>query len=280
MNDEVVEPQPRLRHAAETHAPLMPLDYEACGQVPRCGIGRQDETADALVPPCPVQHAGEDQMQPRHAAAGDPVLGAVQDIAVAILPRGGPHLGRGTARLGLRDADRGLVPRQHQRRAERLLRLGAVGHHGADAAHIGLDHDARGQRAGARDLLHHHGHVEKARPLTAQRAGDGHAHDPGLRQFADIRPAIGAGPVPFGGPRGKAGGKLPRPADQSMRHAGPSPLLRLSEYEAPRAGQGPIPDPATFAMPRPCAAAASRPPPAHWPGSPAPARMPQPPARN
>src|SRR3546814_3498591 len=64
--------------------------------------------------------------------AGDPVLAAVQHIAVAALvgPRG--HLGGGAAGAGLGDADGRLVAGEHLLRRQALLRLAAVGHDGAE----------------------------------------------------------------------------------------------------------------------------------------------------
>ena len=50
--------------------------------------------------------------------------------------------------LRLGDADGRLVALEHELRRQLLLRLVAIGHHGRERAHIGLDHDAGGDGAG------------------------------------------------------------------------------------------------------------------------------------
>ena len=67
-----------LRDAAQPHGRLAPGDLQALGLV-----ADRKEAADALLALL-VVHLGEDQVQARHAAAGDPVLAAVDDEAVAL----------------------------------------------------------------------------------------------------------------------------------------------------------------------------------------------------
>ena len=56
-----------------------------------------DEAADAFLLALLVEDAGEDEVQPRHAAAGDPVLPAVDDEAVAAPVGARGHLAGGAA---------------------------------------------------------------------------------------------------------------------------------------------------------------------------------------
>ena len=54
-------------------------------------VAHRKEAADAEFFAPLVEHAREDQMQPRDAGAGDPVLLAVDDIAVAAFVGAGRH---------------------------------------------------------------------------------------------------------------------------------------------------------------------------------------------
>src|SRR3546814_13554400 len=65
-----------------------------------------------------LEDAREDQVQARHAAAGDPVLRTVDDIAVAAPVGPRRHLGGRTAGAGLGDADGRLVSVEHQARSD------------------------------------------------------------------------------------------------------------------------------------------------------------------
>jgi hypothetical protein len=109
------------------------------------------------------------------------------------------HLGGGRARLGLGDADRGLVAGEHEVGGEALLSLGAVGHDRGDAAHVGLDDDAPGDAAALGDLGHHQRRVEEVAALPAEAAGDGHAEEARPLQRVDIGPGVFLGPVDLGG---------------------------------------------------------------------------------
>ena len=102
----------------------------------------------------------------------------------------------------------GLSPASTKGAAVAFLRLGAVGHDGADAAHVGLDDDARGERAGAGDGLDHLQDVRVGGALAAILGRDGHAHDAGVDQIPDIVPAIDALAVPVGGALGEDGGQV------------------------------------------------------------------------
>ena len=101
-------------------------------------------------------------MKLRDAAAGDPVLAAVeQPVAVAPVGAGG-HVGGGGTGVGLGDADRRLVAVQHEPRGKPLLSLAAILHDGGDRAHVGLDRDAAGDATDARHLLDDDDSVEEA----------------------------------------------------------------------------------------------------------------------
>src|SRR3546814_5601394 len=99
-----------------------------------------------------LEDAREDQVQARHAAAGDPVLRTVDDIAVAAPVGPRRHLGGRTAGAGLGDADGRLVAVEHHAGRKLLLLVAAIGHDGGDGAHVGLDRDAAGDGAGPAHL--------------------------------------------------------------------------------------------------------------------------------
>ena len=143
-------------------------------------------------------------MEPRHAAARDPVLLAVDHIAVAAAVGAGRHLAGGAAGPRLGDADGRLVARQHEIGGEPLLRFAAVCHDRADRAHVGLDDDAAGDAAAFRHLLDDQDGVEIARPLPAISCRDRHAHEPGLLQQRHIVPRVLLGAIDLRGALGDA----------------------------------------------------------------------------
>ena len=104
-------------------------------------VADRDEAADALLFARFVEDAREDQMEPRHAAAGDPVLLAVDDKAVAAPVGARRHLAGGAAGTGSVMQIAGLSPASTSG-GEPLLRFAAVFHDGRDRAHVGLDDDA------------------------------------------------------------------------------------------------------------------------------------------
>lgn len=67
-----------------------------------------------------VEDFREDQMQLRDARAGDPVLAAVDDVFVAAFVGARLHVHGVAAGVGLGDADRGLVAREHSSAAMRF----------------------------------------------------------------------------------------------------------------------------------------------------------------
>ena len=91
----------------------MPRSPMVCSRLPTrrpfASLAHREEAADAELLAALVEHAREDQMQPRYAGAGDPVLLAVDDVAVAALVGARGHRGRVAAGLRLGDADRRLV---------------------------------------------------------------------------------------------------------------------------------------------------------------------------
>ena len=210
---EILERKLALRHAAQAHRLLAPHDPQALGLVTH-----REEAADAEIAPGLVEHAREDQMQPRDAAAGDPVLAAVDDVAVARSVGARRHRQGVRARVGLGDADRGLVAGEHQRRGELLLLVAAIGHHGRDRAHVGLDRDARRDGAALRHLLDDQHRVEERAALPAVRRGNRHADEARLGQRLHDVPGILLARVDLGGarmydgPRERAGAGLQAPS--------------------------------------------------------------------
>ncbi|MNS92521.1 hypothetical protein D3C72_1266630 [compost metagenome] len=93
--------------------------------------------------------AGDDGEHIGHRRVGDEALGAVEHVVLALAARGGLHVARLRARLGLRQRQAaGELARRHARQPALLLRLGAVGHQrfGADArvgAHAGAQRHRR-----------------------------------------------------------------------------------------------------------------------------------------
>ena len=187
-----------FRNAAQAHRRLAPADAQAGRLVPD-----RDEAADAPVLAIGVEHPGEDQVQARDAAAGDPVFHPVDDIAVAFQRRPRRHVGRRAAGVRLGDADRRLVAVQHQAGRQLLLVLAAIGHDRADRAHIGLDGDPARRAAHLRHLLDDEHGVEIAAPSAAIGFGNRHAEEAGVGHVADVVPRIGFGPVDLGGAVGE-----------------------------------------------------------------------------
>ena len=186
----VLEPDLGLGDAAQPHRRLAGADPQ-----PLRLAADGDEATDPLLRALLVEHPREHQMQARDAAAGDPVLRAVDDVAVAALVGAGGHLPGRASRAGLGDADRGLVAGEHQPGAEPLLGLRAVVHQGGDRTHVRLDHDAAGDAAHLRHLVDDQRRVEEAPPPAAVAPGDGHAHEAGVAQGLDVVPWILLGAV-------------------------------------------------------------------------------------
>ena len=144
-------------------------------------------------------------MQPRGAAAGDPVLVAVDHVARAAPVRARGHVAGGAAGLGLGDADRRLVAGQHRLGPLALLRVAAVGHHRGQRAEIGFDRDPPGHRADPRHLLDHQRRVEDAETGSAVLGRDRHAHETGLGERRHVVPRVFAAVVDLGRARDEAG---------------------------------------------------------------------------
>ncbi len=171
----------------------------------------------AIKPPIPSsrpfasKNSSEYQVQAGDAAAGDPVLLAIDDKAVAAPVGACRHLARRAAGARLGDADRRLVAGQDQLGGEPLLRLAAVFHDCADRAHIGLDGDAAGDAATFGHLFDHQYGIEITRALPAVGGRNGHAEIAGLFQQADIVPRVLLSAVDLGGTLGdRAGCQLAR----------------------------------------------------------------------
>jgi hypothetical protein len=174
-----------LRNAAQAHGVGAFANLEALGLA-----AHRDEAADAQLLAAFVEHPGEDHMQLGDAAAGDPMLLAVEDVNIATPIGARRHLGRGAAGLGLGDADRRLVTRQDRFGREPFLGLAAVLHDRRDAAHVGLDDDPAGDAAGLGHLLHHQGRLQEPEALSAIVVRHGHAHEAGLGQVPHVVPGV------------------------------------------------------------------------------------------
>ena len=186
---QVLEGQFAFRHAAQAHGALTLADAQPLRRA-LVRVAHGEEAADAEVLALLVVDARKDQMQPRDAGAGDPVLFAVDDVGVAALVGARGH-GHGVgAGLWLSDADGRLVACEHQLGRKFLLRWAAVGHHGRYRAHVGLNRDARGHCAGLGHFLDHQHSVEEGAALAAERLRNGHAAEAGLGQRLDDVPRI------------------------------------------------------------------------------------------
>src|SRR3546814_20939748 len=95
-----------------------------------------------------LEDAREDQVQARHAAAGDPVLRTVDDIAVAAPVGPRRHLGGRTAGAGLGYADGRLVAVEPHAGPTLLLLVAAKGHDTGQGAPVGIDRVAGGYGRG------------------------------------------------------------------------------------------------------------------------------------
>ena len=185
-----------LGDAAQPHGRLALADHETL-----CLVADREKAADTLLLALLIEHARKHQMQLRDAAAGDPVLAAVDDVAAAPAVGARGHLAGGRSRAGLGDADRRLVACEHQLGGELLLGLGAVMHHGRDRAHVGLDHDPPGDAADLRHLVDHQRCFEETEAKAAILLGNGHPEEAGLGQRLHIVPGILLCSVDLGGAR-------------------------------------------------------------------------------
>src|SRR5690606_35575558 len=197
---EVLQQDLALRNAAHAHGRLALSDHEAARGV-LLRIAHDDEAADALVLAL-LDVPGEDQMEPAHAAAGDPVLPAVQHVAIALALGARGHLGRRAARFGLGDADGGLVAGEDEAGGEALLLLRAVLQDGAHRAHVGVHADAASGAAGLHHLLDEHDRLEVRGALGPEPAAidlrDGHAHEALALQHLHALPWILLGAIGLG----------------------------------------------------------------------------------
>src|SRR5205823_2365845 len=146
----------------QSHRRLAPADAQ-----PRRLVADRDEPANAFLLAVRVENSREDKMEARDAPAGDPMLVAVDDKAIALAVGSGRELARGAAGFGLGDADRRLVPGEDEIRGEALLRLRAVFHDRADRTHVRLDDNAAADAASLCDLLDHENRVEIAEAAAA-----------------------------------------------------------------------------------------------------------------
>ena len=169
---QITKLKPPLRHPAQPQRRLAVHHLQ-----PRRRPDR-DEPANPQFPPALVEGEGKNQMQLRNPRPGDPVLRTIDDppIPPPIRPRRHRRRVRPRSRLG--DADRRLIPRQHQPRRQPLLRRRAIGNNRADCPHIALNHDPRRHRAGLRHLLHHQRRLQERPPPSPERHRDRHPHEP------------------------------------------------------------------------------------------------------
>jgi hypothetical protein len=127
------------------------------------------------------------------------MLPPVEHVAVTPFVSPGRHCAHIAARVGFCDADSRFVACQDKIGSTLALRVGAVGHHGRDGAHVGLDDDTCRDRTRARHLLNDQQRVEKAPSLAAIFLRDGHSHEAlGFQRFHNI-PWIFARLIDLGG---------------------------------------------------------------------------------
>ena len=195
---QVLEDDFRFRDAAKPHGRFAGADDQSLGLQPPVRIADGDKTGDTLFLAV-LEDAGEDQMQFRDAAAGNPVLGSIKNIDTVFLVGAGGHLVGGAAGARLGDANGGLVAVQHQAGGQVFLFVGAVGHDRADGAHVALDDDSARDPADLGHFLDHQHNIQVAEPQASHVLGDGHAHESAQGQRADVVPGVFLASVDFGG---------------------------------------------------------------------------------
>ena len=245
VGESLAEPARRDHHGGLRHHHVLEQDFglgdaaqahcafaRADDQAGRLVAGR-DEPRDSLFLAALVEHPGEDQMEARDPAAGDPVLAAVDDELAAPPVRARGQLGRRAAGLGLGDADRRLVAAEHPVRPLPLLRRRPVGHDGGDRTHIGLDDDAPGHRADSGEFLDHQRGLQEAETLATERLWHRHPHEAGVAKPVHDVPRVFAGLVDLGRAAGDVVfGKRPRAGLEvdlcRAQHAVQGPLLSFA----------------------------------------------------
>ena len=172
---EIFEMHLGLRNAPQAHRGLPLTDAQ-----PAILVAHGNKATDTLLCALSVKHAGEDQMESRYTAAGNPVLHAVEHIRIAVFigPRG--HLRGGTAGLRLGNTDGGLIASQDQSGRALFLRRRAVVHDGGKRPHVRFDRNASGHPAHFGHLFDDERHVEIAQSGPAELRRDGHAEESGL----------------------------------------------------------------------------------------------------
>ena len=198
---KIIEKQFRFRDAPEPHRRFAGADAQALGLKPLFRIADADETGNALFLVA-VEDAGEDEVEFRDAAAGDPVLGPVEHVNAVLFVGPGGHFRSGAAGAGFGDADGRLVAGQHQARGQLFLRLGAVFDDRADGSHVAFDDDTARDAADLGHFLDHQHRVQVIQARAAIGFGDGHAHEAGLGQRPDVVPGVFFRSVDIGGAGG------------------------------------------------------------------------------
>ena len=188
-----------LGDAAQPHGRFTLADDQAFR---RAGVrvAHREEAADALLEAV-LENPRENEMQPRDAAAGNPVLLAVDDpiVALSVGPRG--HLAGSAAGIRFGDADRRLIAAQHHLGRYLALVVVAIFHHRADRAHIAFHGDPPGDAAYLGHFHDQQHRIEKRAALTAKFLRNGHADEPGVAQRRDVLPRILLAAVDFRGAR-------------------------------------------------------------------------------
>ena len=197
---QILENQFRFRDTPEPHRRFAGADGQTLRLEPVFRIADADEAGDALFFVA-IEDTGEDQVEFRYAAAGDPVLGAVEHVNAAFFVGPGVHFRSSAAGAGLGDADGRLVAGQHQARGQLFLRLGAVFDDRADGSHVALDDDTAGDAADLGHFLDHQHRVQVIQPRAAIGFGNGHAHEALLGQRPDVVPGVFFCSVNIGGAR-------------------------------------------------------------------------------
>ena len=120
---------------------------------------------------------GQHEIELRNSAACDPVLLAVQDVAIRRSVRASLHRRRVRPSRWFCKTDCGLVASQHEFCRSLFLSPRPISHDRRHRAHVAIDHDATRNTASLRGLFHSDTGRLKRRPLSAEFGRDRHANN-------------------------------------------------------------------------------------------------------
>ena len=152
-----------------------------------------DEGGDALLGAC---RQGDDGGA---LPVGDPGLGAVDDVLVAVPPGAARDVARVAAGVGLREGEGAAAfPAGHVRQPAALLLLVAVGEDQGGGHGVGV-HDAGQAHPAVGELLDHADVGQEVEPEPSVRLGDGDAEEAEVAHLLDDPGGEGVGPLELGG---------------------------------------------------------------------------------